>query len=599
MQNITRSSGSLSFKASSRFAVAAVSVAAALACGGVSAQGKATTPTTEAYAPGRILVMPRAGLPDSALARILNENGGGKARRIGKSELRIVDLPRGREKAMVERLARHPHFKFAELDRLVAGTGVANDPYFGSAWHLGRINAPTAWDSSMGSGVTIAILDTGIDSAHPDLAARMVAGWNFVDNNSNTSDVNGHGTGVAGAAAAATNNGAGVAAVAGQAKLMPVRIADANAYAYWSTIAQGVTYAADNGARVINISYDQLPLSSAVINAAQYAKNKGALVVVAAGNRSQNENFTPTTSMIPVSATDGSDLITSWSSWGSYVALSAPGLNIWSTTRGGGYAQWWGTSVASPVTAGVVALMMATKPSLSSSQIESALFKSATDLGAAGRDSYYGFGRVDAAAAVQAALSTTTVAADTQVPTVSVSAPLASSTVSGLTTVNVSAADNVGVGRVELRVNGSLLATDAISPFGFSWDTTRVANGMASVVARACDAAGNCADSANVAVNVANSVDTTLPTVRFVSPGNGVTVSGTVNVASSATDNAGVAGLTNVLYLNGIRVASSSGSGALSYNWNTRKAKIGSHTLRVDTTDAAGNKASTSIVVNR
>ena len=134
------------------------------------------------------------------------------------------------------------------------------------------------------------------------------------------------------------------------------------------------------------------PLSSAVISAAQYAKSKGALVVVAAGNSGQVETFTPTTAMIPVSATDSSDLLTSWSSRGNFVAISAPGLNIWSTTRGGGYGAWWGTSVASPVTAGVVALMMAANPGLGSSQVESLLFSSADDLGANGRDTSYGWG---------------------------------------------------------------------------------------------------------------------------------------------------------------------------------------------------------------
>lgn len=605
MHDITSSTNFKSATLSGRFTVAAIAAASALLFGVGHADAAPPQRSAEGpWAKGRVLVMPRAGLAEGELGKIVGAVGG-KASKLTSSGLYLVELPgNASETAIAARLANNPHLKFAELDKQASGTAVVNDPYFGSAWHLSRIGAPSAWDASLGAGVTIAILDTGVDSTHPDLSAHIVPGWNFIDNNSNTSDVNGHGTGVAGTAAATTNNGVGVAAVAAQSKIMPVRIADANAYAYWSAIAQGITYAADKGARVINISYDQLPLSSAVINASQYAKSKGALVVVAAGNRAKDESFTPTTSMIPVSATDANDLITTWSSWGKYVAMSAPGLNIWSTTRGGGYAQWYGTSVASPVTAGVVALMMSANPSLSSSQVESMLFSSADDLGAAGRDSYYGYGRVNASKAVQAALAAKAAVAvtDTQPPVDSIAAPLGLSSVSGLTAVNVSASDNVGVAKVELRVNGSLMAADTTAPFGFSWDSKQVVNGMANLVARACDAAGNCADSATVAVNVANVVnvaDTTAPTITFLTPGNGVTVLGTVIVSASSVDNSGVAGLTNTLYLDGVRVASNSGTGLLTYSWNAQLAKAGRHDLRMQSRDAAGNLSSKSILVKR
>ena len=115
--------------------------------------------------------------------------------------------------------------QFAEVDRLIPAAGVVNDPSFASEWHLTMIGAPTAWSFATGNGIKIAILDTGVDGTHPDLAAQMVPGWNFYDNNSDTSDVNGHGTAVAGAAAASSTTASGVASVAGGAKIMPVRIA--------------------------------------------------------------------------------------------------------------------------------------------------------------------------------------------------------------------------------------------------------------------------------------------------------------------------------------------------------------------------------------
>ncbi len=552
------------------------------------------------WAKSRIVVMPRAGLSEAELAKLLSVHGG-KAQAIGKSGLYIVELPaNASETAVAAQLAHNPHLKFAEVDRRVQPTFLPNDPYLGSEWHLQKIGATTAWDASQGAGVTIAILDTGVDGTHPDLSSRMVPGWNFYDNNSNTSDVYGHGTAVAGAAAAIGNNSIGVAGVADQSLIMPIRISDPTGFAYASTVAQALTYAADHGARVANISYDNMAGNSTVQNAAQYMKSKGGLVLVAAGNSGANLNIAATTTLIPVSATDSNDQITSWSSYGSAIALSAPGLNIWTTQSGGSYWACYGTSLASPVAAGVTALVMAAKPSLSNGQVENLLYSTATDLGAAGRDIYYGYGRVNAAAAVQAALGTAT--ADTTAPAVSIAAPLGGATVSGLTNVDVSASDNVGVARVELRVNGSLLATDTAAPYGFTWDTSKVANGSASLVATAYDAAGNAKASSPVSVTVSNAststttptpTDTTAPVVTISNPTAGSTVSGRVTVTVNASDDSGTANLSQSLYVDGVLKASAVG-GKLSFSWNTRSAGNGVHTIQAVAKDAAGNSSTKS-----
>jgi hypothetical protein len=550
------------------------------------------------FAPGRILLMPRPGLPPQALDRIVAAHAG-KAHRVGRSGLHIVELPAGSEAAAVQALSRHPHIKFAELDRRVAAGFAANDPYAGSEWHLARIGAGAAWDLAQGAGVTIAILDSGVDGTHPDLAQRMVPGWNFIDNNANTADVNGHGTAVAGAAAASSNNALGVASVAGQARLMPLRIADANAYAYWSTVAQGLTWAADHGARVANISYVGVAGSSAVRSAAQYMKGKGGLVVVCAGNNGIDEAIAPTTSMIPVAATDAADALTSWSSYGQFVAMSAPGLDIWTTVRGGGYQAWWGTSLASPLTAGVLALMMSADPALPNTQIESLLYATALDLGASGRDARYGYGRLDAAAAVRAVAAGIR-SADTQPPVVALMAPAPGATLAGLASIDVSASDDVAVARVELRVHGAVVASDALAPFGFSWDTSSVPNGQATLAAVAYDAAGNAAGSAAVTVNVANApvlpTDTAAPSVAIVSPSGG-TVKGTVSITTQATDNAGAAGITQMLYIDGSLKASAKGA-SLGYNWNSRKSKSGTHEILVNARDTAGNTSTTILLIN-
>jgi thermitase len=258
-----------------------------------------------------------------------------------------------------------------------------------------------------------------------------------------------------------------------------------------------------------------------------------------------------------------------------------------------------GTSFASPVTAGTIALMMSANPSLANTDIERILNATAVDLGTAGRDVMYGFGRVDAAAAVKMAMSSVSTV-DRTAPTVAIAAPLGSSSVSALVPVNVNAADNVGVSRVELRVNGALVATDSVAPFALSWDSTRVANGMSNLVATAFDAAGNSGTSAIVAVNVANVViaDTTPPSVTISNPTNGAKVNGNVSVSVAASDNSGAAGITQTLMINGKTVATATG-GTLSYNWNTRKLATGTYSVQAVARDAAGNVTTQAVQVTK
>lgn len=572
-----------------------------------SAQSATASDAQGEYVRGRILVMSRAGLAEIDLGNIVGVHGG-KARAIGKSRIYIVDLPpQASETAIVQQLSRHPQLKFAELDRKVKSTLAVNDPYVGSEWHLGTIGASAAWDFALGAGVTVAILDSGIDSSHPDLAGQLVPGWNFVDNNSNTADVYGHGTAVAGTVAATSNNGIGVAGVSSSAKIMPVRVSDSTGWATYSALAQGITYAADHGARIANLSFQGPTASSSVVSAAQYMKDKNGLVFISAGNAGTQENYTPTTSAILVSATNSTDVLASFSSWGNYVSLAAPGDGIYTTHTGGSYWSCWGTSFSSPVAAAVGALVMSAKPGLTSAQVESILFSTAADLGASGRDPQYGYGRVNAYAAVKAALGSTASAPDTTAPSVAIAAPLSGSTVTGLVAVNVNATDNVGVAKVELWANGSVVATDTASPFAFTWDSTKAANGTSTLVAYAYDAAGNVAASSTVSVNASNSSpvvnDTTPPTVQIVSPGSAslsgtATVSGTVTVSATASDNSGSAGITQSLFIDGVLKTTVTG-GSLSYQWNTRKVAAGGHSLQVIARDASGNSSSSSVQVTK
>jgi subtilisin family serine protease len=471
-----------------------------------------------------------------------------------------------------------------------------NDPYYSTAWHLPKIGAPTAWDYAQGNPVTIAILDTGVDTTHPDLQPQLVPGWNFYDNNDNVSDVHGHGTAVAGTAAAAGNNAFGVASVSFKSKIMPMRVTDTQGYGYFSLMAAAITSAADKGARVANISFLGVSLSSTVDSAAQYMRSKGGVVVTSGGNTGGLRTDPPRESLTAVAATDANDARASFSSWGDYIDVAAPGLGIWTTNRGGGYGVFSGTSAASPVAAGVYALMMSAKPGLQPATYDSILFSTAQDLGTAGYDQQFGYGRVRADAAVASARGTSS--SDSQAPTVAIASP-SGGTVSGLVPVDVTAEDNVAVARVDLLANGSLVANDSIAPYAFTLDSTKYSDGNLNLQARAYDGAGNSASSSTVAVTISNTAkDTSPPTVSISNPANGSTVSGTVSINVSAEDNQKVAKIT--LTIDGKQVAVSYGS-SLAYNWSVPKGKgkSKSSTISARADDATGNAATASVSVTR
>jgi serine protease len=295
----------------------------------------------------------------------------------------------------------------APVHALDALTGT--DTYRGSQWDLTKINVPTAWRTSTGAGVTVAVVDTGVDVTHPDLAGQVLPGADLVAGTTGVSaDPNGHGTHVAGTIAAAAGNGIGVAGIAADARILPVRVLGSDGSGMMSTVASGITWAADHGAQVINMSIGSTAQVSAVTNAIAYAQGKGVVVVAAAGNN--RSSGSPTNypaadpGVIAVAATDSTDSYSSYSNQGSYVDVAAPGTSILSTvpTTMGGYAYYSGTSMASPHVAAVAALLKTYNPTLGPEQVERALETSAVDLGAAGRDSDYGYGRIDAAAALAA-----------------------------------------------------------------------------------------------------------------------------------------------------------------------------------------------------
>lgn len=583
-----------------KFALAALMTAACFS----PALAAQTVNTEPQWVPGRLLVKPRPGLSETEFDKIIKQHGARQLGKIQGIDVRVIQLPPQASEKAVEALLKHnKHLKFVERDYLLRPDFTPNDPNFSYEGYLSTIGVPTAWDLSHGENVTIAILDSGVDGTHPDLASKMLAGWNFYDNNADTSDVFGHGTKVAGAAAAITGNGVGIAGVAGMSKIMPIRVADATGMGYLSLMASGLTYAADSGARVANLSFQAAGGYSTVQTAAQYMKNKGGLVITAAGNVGTEQTFAASPSNIVVSATSG-DTITVWSSYGAFVDVAAPGSNIYTTVKGGGYGYASGTSLASPITAGVIALIMAANPRLDPTSLENVLFSTATDLGSAGFDIYYGNGRINASAAVKAAAAPI---ADTTAPTVAFSSPTSASTVSALVAIDVSASDNLAVARVDLLANGTKVASESIAPYAFSWDSTSVPDGAATLAAYAYDAAGNFS-ARSVGVTVANqtatvsptppppATDTTAPVAKISSPAAGAKVSGKVSISASATDNVGVTKM--LLYIDGKLVRSVT-TASLAYSWSTQKVATGLHTILIEAYDSAGNKGTTSIQVTR
>jgi subtilisin family serine protease len=275
-----------------------------------------------------------------------------------------------------------------------------NDPGYQFQWGPPCIGAEDGWDVELGSPDTIvAVVDTGIDLDHPDLTANVDTSidWDFVNDDPVAQDDHGHGTHVAGIVAAEVNNNKGIAGLQ-QITLMAVKGLNENGQGFTSDLAAGIVYAADNGARVINCSWGGYGFSNTMNNAVNYAFNRGALVVAAAGNDGVSTPHYPSSyaKALGVAALRSCNARAPWSNWGwDNVYLSAPGENIASTWFDNRYAYASGTSMASPHVAGVAAMYFSYNPNFTVLQVAQHMFRNADDLGNPGRDEFYGHGRVD------------------------------------------------------------------------------------------------------------------------------------------------------------------------------------------------------------
>jgi subtilisin family serine protease len=345
----------------------------------------------------------------------------------------------GAAAAALDALRRDPAVEVAEANRPLRLLAGPNDPRLGEQWNMRQIQAPEAWDIGTGGGdVTVAVLDSGIDPSHPDLAGRVVPGRNVRERTANTRDDIGHGTHVAGVIGALGNNGVGVAGLSWGVRLMPIKITDRFGDASILGAAEGIRWATDNGARIINLSFGGLDDSQTVRLAVRDARSRGVLLVAAAGNCGEVASFqsegcdslnppifpAALEEVIAIGALDATGQLAPYSETGDYVRLTAPGgaggsqrsnprdyiLSTWppgltSPIDQTGYNYEVGTSMAAPHVAGTAALIWSTNPTLTRDQIEAILFETADDLGAPGRDDRYGYGRLNAQRAMQRAAS--------------------------------------------------------------------------------------------------------------------------------------------------------------------------------------------------
>lgn len=322
----------------------------------------------------------------------------------------VVHLPLSEnENKFATRLLATTDFDYAEPDWIVFPLLTPNDQFHGNQWHHVRIQSRNAWNITTGSAaITCAFVDTGIDLDHPDLASRIVPGYNAVSQipqseGGDVSDANGHGTMVSGTACAIGNNSIGVAGIGWNQRIMMVRATDSpDGTASISNILSGARWAANNGARVVSASYSGVS-STTVGTTGTFIRSRGALFCYAAGNSSSNLAGFDHPDTIVCGASDQNDARASFSSFGHAVDVFAPGVDIWTTLNGGGYGGVSGTSFSTPMTNGVISMIWSINPSLDPDTVELLLEFACDDLGAAGEDETFGFGRVNLLRAVQQA----------------------------------------------------------------------------------------------------------------------------------------------------------------------------------------------------
>lgn len=317
------------------------------------------------------------------------------ARKAAKPVRKAAKPPR---RAKAPRTAARPERTTQPAAPSVRAPAQPNDPLWQDSWSLAKVNALAAWQVTTGRPETIvAVLDTGVDLGHPDLQGAFVPGYDFVNRDDDPTDDHGHGTMVAGVIAARSNNALGVTSACWNCSVMPVKVIGADGSGGAGAVAEGIVWAADHGANVINLSFTMNGFDGAVAAAIDQARSRGVVIVAAAGNNGNAEPTFPAAypGVVSVAGTDTADARYGWSSYGGWVSIAAPGCSL-TTAAGGTYGEFCGTSSATAFVSGLAGLVR----SLAGLSVEAVA--QTLSVGAAPVGETASGGRVDAAAALAA-----------------------------------------------------------------------------------------------------------------------------------------------------------------------------------------------------
>ena len=400
--------------------------------------------------PGQIIVKFKTGVSEAARSNVVKAQGGLLAQKLRVANYYLVtvkEIEKDTVPKTVAALSKDPAVAQAQPNFYRYADMTPNDPFYVYQWNLPKIQMPSAWDINAGLAITVAVVDTGVayeDYAQfkvaPDLASTMfVPGWNFINNNAHANDDNAHGTHVAGTIAQTTNNALGTAGIAYQALVMPLKVLNADGVGQDDWVASAIVWAADNGAKVINLSLGSESPSGILEDAVNYAHDKGAVVVAAAGNGSTGNLSYPAAypNVIAVGAVRYDETKSGYSNYGTGLSVVAPGGDLSVDQNNDGYpdgvlqqtfdptsknpadfAYWFfqGTSMATPHVSGVAALLWARGVATTPDQIRNALQQTAKDLGQPGWDPTYGYGLIQARAALDWTLPPTVTPTPTATP---------------------------------------------------------------------------------------------------------------------------------------------------------------------------------------
>lgn len=360
--------------------------------------------------PGQVVVLLREQQP---LDAFLDDAVGGDVRLLDTiPELRaaVLGVPIGDEAAWITALQADPRTLAAERNALLSAMIVPDDPIYKEfQWGLRKIGMEAVWDVTTGSpDVIVAVLDTGVDEAHPDLEPNVIEGYDFVNDDPDAWDDSSHGTHVAGVIAALGNNGEGTAGIAWRSKIMPVKVLDAKGLGPDAAVSKGMIYAVENKAKIINLSSGTPYQSRLLDEAVRFAERRGVMVVAAAGNTGDkgNEVIYPAAypTVMAVGATDEKDTAPPFSQRQPYVAISAPGVDIpgpaWRDAGNGPYILHTGTSAAAPHVSGLAALLLSVKPDQTPAQLREIITSTADEVNPRNSGAFLGAGRINAFKAV-------------------------------------------------------------------------------------------------------------------------------------------------------------------------------------------------------